>query len=77
MEQTIKSITEKLKNGTITTDEANKFLLDLFGVIKRNSLTKIGLFTLGTMAGIMIGYTIALNVFGLCVRWLLKPQMLN
>ena len=62
MEKIIKDTTEKLKNGTITTDEANKFLLDLFGVIKRNSLTKIGSFALGIMTGIMIGYTIALYV---------------
>ena len=62
MEQIIKNTTEKLKNGIITKDEADKFLLDLFGVIKRNSLTKIGLFTLGIMTGIMIGYTFALYV---------------
>ena len=46
MEQIIKSTTEKLKNGTITIDEANKFLLELFGIKKRNSLTKIGFFAL-------------------------------
>ena len=30
MEKTIKETTEKLKNGIITTDEADKILLDLF-----------------------------------------------
>lgn len=34
MENKIKETTEKLKNGTITKDEADKNLLDLFGVIK-------------------------------------------
>jgi hypothetical protein len=63
MEQIIKNTTEKLKNGYITTDEANKFLMELFGIIKRNSLTKIGFFALGIMMGIMIGYTIALMLF--------------
>ena len=33
MEQIIKETTEKLIKGTITLDEANKILLDLFGVI--------------------------------------------
>jgi hypothetical protein len=32
MEQIIKETTEKLSKGTITLDEANKILLDLFGV---------------------------------------------
>ena len=35
MEQIIKETTKKLSKGTITLDEANKILLDLFGVIKR------------------------------------------
>ena len=35
MEQMIKEITEKLKNGIITKDEADKILLNLFDVIKR------------------------------------------
>lgn len=30
MEEIIKSTTEKLKNGTITIDDANKILFDLF-----------------------------------------------
>ena len=34
MENKIKETTEQLKNGTITKDEADKILLDLFGVIK-------------------------------------------
>lgn len=32
MEKIIKETTEKLSNGTITKDEADKILLDLFGV---------------------------------------------
>ena len=32
MENKIKDTTEKLENGTITKDEADKILLDLFGV---------------------------------------------
>lgn len=32
MEQIIKETTEKLSNGTITKDEADKILLDLFDV---------------------------------------------
>ena len=35
MEKTIKETTEKLKNGIITTDEADKILLDLFDVSKQ------------------------------------------
>jgi hypothetical protein len=62
----MKRITEELKNGTMTIDEANKFLLDLFGVVKRNSLTKIVSFALGIMTGItigvMIGYIIVFYV---------------
>lgn len=38
MENKIKETTEKLKNGTITKDEADKILLGLFGVIKRNAI---------------------------------------
>lgn len=34
MKNKIKETTEQLKNGTITKDEADKILLDLFGVIK-------------------------------------------
>jgi hypothetical protein len=34
MENIIKETTEKLNNGTITKNEADKILLDLFGVIK-------------------------------------------
>jgi len=34
MKKIIKETTEKLSNGTITKDEANKILLDLFVVIK-------------------------------------------
>jgi hypothetical protein len=34
MEKIIKETTEKLNNRTITLDEANKILLDLFGVIR-------------------------------------------
>jgi hypothetical protein len=37
MENKIKETTEKLNNGTITKDEADKILLDLFGV----SISKI------------------------------------
>jgi len=33
MEKIIKDATEKLKNGTITKDEADKILLDLFSVM--------------------------------------------
>ena len=33
MENKIKETTDKLSNGTITKDEADKILLDLFGVI--------------------------------------------
>lgn len=38
MEKKIKETTEKLKNGTITTDEADKILLHLLGVSKRSEL---------------------------------------
>jgi hypothetical protein len=34
MKKIIKDTTEKLENGTITKDEADKILLDLFGVIR-------------------------------------------
>ena len=36
MEETIKDTTEKLKNGTITIDEANRILLNLFGINNKN-----------------------------------------
>ena len=39
MEQIIKETTEKLSEGTITLDEANKILLDLFGVSCSNGRT--------------------------------------
>ena len=39
MEQIIKETTEKLSNGTITKDEADKILLDLFGVSCSNGRT--------------------------------------
>ena len=38
MEQTIKKTTEKLSNGTISKDEANKILLGLLSVINRREL---------------------------------------
>ena len=41
MENKIKETTEKLSNGTITKDEADKILLDLFGVICRLSFKEI------------------------------------
>ena len=41
MENIIKETTEKLKNGTINTDEANKILLDLFGVMQRSEQLSI------------------------------------
>jgi len=44
MENKIKKTTEQLKNGTITKDEADKILLDLFGVscssISRDDINK-------------------------------------
>ena len=44
MENKIKETTEKLNNGTITKDEADKILLDLFGVscssISREDINK-------------------------------------
>ena len=44
MENKIKETTEQLKNGTITKDEADKILLDLFGVscssISREDINK-------------------------------------
>jgi len=36
MENKIKETTKNLSNGIITKDEADKILLDLFGVIKRS-----------------------------------------
>ncbi len=36
MENKIKETTEKLSNGIITKDEADKILLDLFGVMNSN-----------------------------------------
>jgi hypothetical protein len=38
MEKKIKTITKNLKNGTITKDEADKILLDLFEVVSNNNL---------------------------------------
>lgn len=38
MRKIISNIIEKLKTGTITTDEANESLFDLFCIIKGNSL---------------------------------------
>lgn len=38
MEQKIKEITEKLTNGTLTKDEADKILLGLLNVINRRKL---------------------------------------
>ena len=40
MEQIIKETTEKLSKGIITQDEANKILLDLFGVSRRSEQLK-------------------------------------
>jgi hypothetical protein len=39
MEKIIKETTEKLSKGTITLDEANKILLDLFGISCSNDRT--------------------------------------
>jgi len=36
MENKIKETTEKLKDGTITKDESDKILLDLFNVMQRS-----------------------------------------
>ena len=43
MENKIKETTEKLSNGTITKDEADKILLDLFGnkIVKIEEIFKI------------------------------------
>ena len=38
MEKIIKETTEKLSNGTIKKDEADKILLDLFGVISSSNV---------------------------------------
>jgi len=38
MENKIKETTKKLNNGTITKDEADKILLDLFGVIESKKI---------------------------------------
>ena len=40
MEQQIKEVTEKLINGTITKDDADKILLGLLSVINRRELLK-------------------------------------
>ena len=40
MEETIKNITRLLQQGTLTLDDANKILLDLFGVSRRSEQLK-------------------------------------
>jgi hypothetical protein len=49
MQTIIKGITEKLKNGSMSADEANKKLIDLFTLVKGNTLSKIKCFIFGAL----------------------------
>jgi hypothetical protein len=56
IENNIKEITTKLKNGTYSKDQADKLLINIFKIIKGNSISKILTFLLGIACGSMITY---------------------
>lgn len=60
MKKIIRDITSKLKNGTITVEEANKKLIDLFELIKGNSISKIMCVALGCLLMFFVLFAIAI-----------------
>jgi hypothetical protein len=54
MKNIINNITEKLKNGIITVEEANDLLLNIFYFIKGNSMIKIVCYSLGLISGFLL-----------------------